>query len=289
MKDKDIKIDRLNNKLNFYMQKKGLNNTNISESDIEEFAVNVLRSTNRSAFYNHLQLLNDILANKNINYQLRESKLVDKCVVFDESKYFTKSQILDICDLLLNECDKFIVYAIFCGILGKEYDELRNIKVKDVAEDFSYIVIDGRKILLDDNLKEFTRETLEQEVYVKNENGIYKYQEFNMNSEYLLKTINSKRNNHGLNKMGKSVFAIKLMKLSEELQAGGINATLTASGIYYSGIMYKMFELESLYGVSWSISKIKNYLDTNGFNINANELSFKYHNMYHGVNSSINN
>ena len=52
-----------------------------------------------------------------------------------------------------------------------------------------------------------------------------------MNSEYLLKTINSKRNNHGLNKMGKSVFAVKLMKLSEELQAGGINATLTASGI----------------------------------------------------------
>ena len=110
-----------------------------------------------------------------------------------------------------------------------------------------------------------------------------------MNSEYLLKTIKSKRNDMGTKKLGKSTFAVKLMKLSEELQAGGINATLTASGIYYSGIMYKMFELESLYGVSWSISKIKNYLDTNGFNINANELSFKYHNMYHGVNSSINN
>ena len=50
-----------------------------------------------------------------------------------------------------------------------------------------------------------SKETIEQEVYVKNENGIYKYQEFNMNSEYLLKTINNKRNNHGLNKMGKSV------------------------------------------------------------------------------------
>ena len=286
-KDKDIKIDRLENKLNAYMLKKGLNNSNITEDDIEEFAVNVLRSTNRSAFYNHLQLLNNILESKNINYQVKEEKLVDRCVVFDESKYFTKSQILDICDLLLNACDKFIIYAIFCGILGKEYDELRNIKVKDIAEDFSYIVIDDRKILLDDNLKEFTRETLEQEVYVKNENGIYKYQEFNMNSEYLLKTINSKRNNHGLNKMGKSVFAVKLMKLSEELQAGGINATLTASGIYYSGIMYKMFELESLYGITWSISKIKNYLDMNNFNINANEISFKYHNFYHSCNSSV--
>ena len=87
--------------------------------------------------------------------------------------------------------------------------------------------------------------------------------------------------------MGKSVFAVKLMKLSEELQAGGINATLTASGIYYSGIMYKMFELESLYGITWSISKIKNYLDTNGFNINSNEISFKYHNFYHSCNSSV--
>lgn len=287
MKDKDIKIDRLNEKLNAYMLKKGLNNTNISESDIEEFAVDVLTSENRSSFYNHLQLLNDILANKNINYQLREIELVDKCVKINESKYFTKTQILDICDLLLNACDKFIVYAIFCGILGKSYSDLRNIKIKDIAEDYSYIVIDGKKTLLDDRLKEFTKEVVEQEVYIKNENGMYKYQEFNMNSEYLLKTINNKRNNYGLNKMGKSVFAVKLMKLSEELQAGGVNATLTASGIYYSGIMFKMFELESLYGIRWSISKIKNYLDMNNFNINANELSFKYHNFYHSCNSSV--
>ena len=289
MKDKDIKIDRLNNKLNSYMQKKGLNNTNISESDIEEFAVNVLRSTNRSAFYNHLQLLNNILESKNINYQVKEEKLVDKCVVFDESKYFTKSQILDICDLLINACDKFIIYAMFYGILGKEYDDLRNIKIKDIAEDYSYILIDGRKILLDDVLKEYVKETIEQEVYVKNENGVYKYQEFNMNSEYLLKTINNKRNNYGLNKMGKSVFAVKLIKLSEELKAGGVNATLTASGLFYSGIMYKLFELESFYSVIWSISKIKNYLDVNGYNINANELAFKYHQFYHGTKSSIEN
>ena len=289
MKDKDIKIDRLNNKLNSYMQKKGLNNTNISESDIEEFAVNVLRSTNRSAFYNHLQLLNNILKNKNINYQVKEEKLVDKCVIFDESKYFTKSQILDICDLLINACDKFIIYAMFYGILGKEYDDLRNIKIKDIAEDYSYILIDGRKILLDDVLKEYVKETIEQEVYVKNENGVYKYQEFNMNSEYLLKTINNKRNNYGLNKMGKSVFAVKLIKLSEELKEGNINATLTASGLFYSGIMYKLFELESLHNIIWSISKIKNYLDVNGYNINANELSFKYHQFYHGTKSSIEN
>ena len=93
----------------------------------------------------------------------------------------------------------------------------------------------------------------------------------------------------GMKKLGKSVLAVKLMKLSEELQAGGINATLTASGLYYSGIMYRLFELESLYGITWSISKIKNYLDTNGYNINPSELSFKYHNFYHGTSSSINN
>ena len=110
-----------------------------------------------------------------------------------------------------------------------------------------------------------------------------------MNSEYLLKTIKSKRNDMGMKKLGKSTFAVKLMKLSEELQAGGINATLTASGIYYSGIMYKMFELESLYGISWSISKIKNYLDTNGYNINPSELAFKYHQFYHNCNSSVEN
>ena len=208
-------------------------------------------------------------------------------MVFDESKYFTKSQILDICGLLINACDKFIIYAMFYGILGKEYDDLRNIKIKDIAEDYSYILIDGRKILLDDVLKEYVKETIEQEVYVKNENGVYKYQEFNMNSEYLLKTINNKRNNYGLNKMGKSVFAVKLIKLSEELKAGGVNATLTASGLFYSAIMYKLFEMESFYGVVWSISKIKNYLDMNKFNINANELSFKYHQCYHGTKSSI--
>lgn len=287
MKDRDIKIDRLNEKLNSYMLKKGLNNSNITEDDIEEFAVNVLRSTNRSAFYNHLQLLNNILESKNINYQVKEEKLVDKCVIFDESKYFTKSQILDICDLLINSCDKFIIYAIFCGILGKSYSDLRNIKIKDIAEDYSYIVIDGKKTLLDDRLKEFTKEVVEQEVYIKNENGMYKYQEFNMNSEYLLKTIKSKRNDMGMKKLGKSTFAVKLMKLSEQLREGNVNVTLTASGIYYSGVMYKMFEMESLYNIRWSISKIKNYLDINGYNINENEISFKYHNFYHGTSSSV--
>ena len=104
-----------------------------------------------------------------------------------------------------------------------------------------------------------------------------------------MKTINNKRNNYGFNKIGKSTLAVKLIKLSEELKAGGVNATLTASGLFYSGIMYKLFELESLYGVIWSISKIKNYLDMNNFNINANEISFKYHNFYHSCNSSVEN
>ena len=93
----------------------------------------------------------------------------------------------------------------------------------------------------------------------------------------------------GMKKLGKSTFAVKLMKLSESLRQGGVNATLTATGLYYSGIMYRLFELESLYGITWSISKIKNYLDMNNFNINANEISFKYHNFYHSCNSSVEN
>lgn len=214
---------------------------------------------------------------------------MEKCLYFDESKYFTKTQILDIINSLINAQDKLLIYMIFNKVLGKGFKDLLEIKVSDVAEDYSYINVNGNKILCDDIMKELVKDTIEQEVYVnitRSRNVLY--YDLNMHSEYLFKTLCNRYTNNGLEPMKRSNLSGKLTVLTKELQHGGLNVTLTATGIYQSAIMYDMFVLQTLDNIIWTIPNAKNYLDINGYSMNANELSLKYHRLYYGCNSSRN-
>lgn len=286
--DKQIKMDRLGNNFRDFMNKKGLNNTNITEDDLREFTIENIKTINRSAFYNQLNIFKEILDVKGIKYDLKETELIDDCLYFDESKYFKKTQILDIINLLINAQDKLLIYMIFNKILGKGFKDLLEIKLFDIAEDYSYINVNGNKILCDEVMKELVKDTIEQEVYVnttKTRNVVY--YDLNMNSEYLFKTLSNKYTNNGLEPMKRSNLSRRFTNLSEELQYEGLNINLTATGIYQSGILHDMFLMQILDNIVWSISNIKNYLDINGYKINQNELAFKYHHLYYGTNSSI--
>ena len=88
MSDKQIKLNRIENNFKNFMNKKGLNDSNISEGDLKEFVIDNLSSINRSAFYNQLSIFKSLLDNKHIPYKLEEKDLVEECVYFDNSKYF---------------------------------------------------------------------------------------------------------------------------------------------------------------------------------------------------------
>ena len=287
MCDKEIKMNRMENRVDDFINETGIEN--IDEEKIKDFAIKNLKTINRSSFYDGFRILKEVLDTKGIKYDLKENELMQKCLYFDESKYFTKTQILDVINLLINAQDKLLIYMIFNKVLGKEFKDLLEIKVSDVAEDYSYINVNGNKILCDDVMKELVKDTIEQEVYVnttKTRNVLY--YNLNMNSEYLFKTLPNRYTNNGLEPIKRSNLSRKFTLLSEELQRKGLDINLTATGMYQSGIMYDMFVLQVLDNITWGIPNVKNYLDINGYNMNANELSFKYHRLYYGVNSSRN-
>ena len=287
MSDKQIKLNRIENNFKNFMNKKGLNDSNISEGDLKEFVIDNLSSINRSAFYNQLSIFKSLLDNKHIPYKLEEKDLVEECVYFDNSKYFKKTQILDILNLLINAQDKLMIYLIFNGILGKGYKELINIKVSDVAKDYTYINVDGNRILCDDIMKELLKDTIEQEVYVQTtKSGNTMYYDLNMNNEFLFKPIISRTNNNGLNAYNRNGITRKLLKLTEELQHEGLNVVISATGLFQSGIMHKLFVFSILNNLECTINNVENYLKINGYRINANEFTLKYHQLYYGCNST---
>ena len=287
MSDKQIKLNRIENNFKNFMNKKGLNDNNISEIDLREFVIDNLSSINRSAFYNQLKIFKSLLDNKHIPYKLEEKDLIEECVYFDNSKYFKKTQILDILNLLINAQDKLMIYLIFNGILGKGYKELINIKVSDVAKDYTYINVDGNRILCDDIMKELLKDTIEQEVYVQTtKSGNTMYYDFNMNNEFLFKPIIGRANDNGLNAYNRNGITRKLLKLTEELQHEGLNVVISATGLFQSGIMHKLFVFSILNNLECTISNVENYLKINGYRINANEFTLKYHQLYYGCNST---
>lgn len=287
MSDKQIKLNRIENNFKNFMNKKGLNDSNISEGDLKEFVIDNLSSINRSAFYNQLSIFKSLLDNKHIPYKLEEKDLVEECVYFDNSKYFKKTQILDMLNLLINAQDKLMIYLIFSGILGKGYKELINIKVSDVGKDYTYINVDGNRILCDDIMKELLKDTIEQEVYVQTtKSGNTMYYDFNMNNEFLFKPIISRTNNNGLGAYNRNGITRKLLRLTEELQHEGLNVVISATGLFQSGIMHKLFVFSILNNLECTISNVENYLKINGYRINANEFTLKYHQLYYGCNST---
>ncbi len=53
----------------------------------------------------------------------------------EKTNLFTKQEIIDICNSLVNVQDKFIIYGLFSGIRGNKYEDLVKLKVKDINFD----------------------------------------------------------------------------------------------------------------------------------------------------------
>ena len=287
-KDKEIKENRIQEKLNLYRKELGKENLkDLTLDELENFVrSNFNNSANRSGFYNQVSIINEILEQNNSLIKIDSAKLVNSCVTFDETKYFTRAELVDICDLLTNSQDKFILYALFSGIMGKNCDDLLSIKVEDIASDYSYIKVNDSIVFADENLKKYIKNIIDEEVYVREglKHGIV-YEDLNMNNPYLIKPIPSVKNDDGINKMSKAALNGRLSKLNSLLLNQKIVVTLNATALYYSGIMFKMFEKEIDDNVEWNITNISDYLKMKSIPVNAIELYRKYYNKYHGSNS----
>lgn len=291
-KDYEVKLERINKKLNRFMKIEKLTLQELTKDEVVKFVLENFKTINRSSYYNNVRILNDILKNNNINIFINSKDYVDECVKVKDEQYFTKREILDICKATINWQDKFILYALFNGIYGERYDELLNIKVEDVAEDNSYIDLPNRRFMCDDYMKNILRGCKKQSSYNKYVNSDMlragDSYELNMESPYLIKVMPTSKNNYGETALSVGALHRKFMKIEKELEAiTGDPIILSGTSLIASGVLYDMFLQEIDNNKSWDIQEIDNYLKMNGIKKNPNEVYRAYHNRYHGTNKNI--
>ena len=134
-------------------------------------------------------------------------------------KKYSKKMIQNICTVLINYQDRFIIYGLYQGIEGEDYSDLLEIKLSDVAEDYSCINLKDRKFICDDFMKKIIRGTIKENLYIMNYSDELNDEDryyFNNESKYLIKSMPTSTNN-GLGPMSKNELEIKLNKIKKIL------------------------------------------------------------------------
>lgn len=292
-RDYIIKRERVNNKLNKFMRVEGLSYEELTVENIEKFMDENFKTINRSAFYNNVKILNEILNDNEINIFIDSKKYIDTYVSILDEQYLTLKEVQNLCNATVNYQDKLIIYGLFKGIYGKNYSDLLNITRNDVAEDYSYINLEsGKKFICDDFMKKILRGCMKQDVYYKyvtsDEIRSSNYYELATDSAYLIKPMPTPKNNFGRNSMSASALQRKFEKLSAAFKdETGEDVILTGMSLIKSGVLYDMFIQEIDNGKDWSIEEIDKYLKMNGIRANKNELYRTYYQRYYGTNRNL--
>ena len=285
-KDYEIKFKRNTNKINRFMEDKGINYQDLTLELIEEFILQEFKSSNRAAIYNNIKILNQILKDNNVNIQIESSNYVNELTQSDTMDYFTLDEIKFICNSFINASDSFIIYALYNNLRGKEFKDILNIKTSDVADDNSYIMINNSKFICDDYMQKLLEFLRKEDIYIKNMEivgtNVPDYYAYNMDSEYLLKTIKSKRNNNGLSPMKRITLQTRLIRLSDMFYNNtGIKINLSATNLATSKILYEMFVKETTEGVVWDMPTIELWFKEMNYKGNSAEIFRKYKLKYH--------
>ena len=286
MKDYNIKFKRNTNKINRFMEDKGINYQDLTLELIEEFILQEFKSSNRAAIYNNIKILNQILKDNNVNIQIESSDYVNELTQSDTMDYFTLDEVKSICNSFINASDSFIIYALYNNLRGKEFKDILNIKTSDVADDNSYIMINNSKFICDDYMQKLLEVLRKEDIYIKNMEivgtNVPDYYAYNMDSEYLLKTIKSKRNNNGLSPMKRITLQTRLIRLSDMFYNNtGIKINLSATNLATSKILYEMFVKETTEGVVWDMPTIESWFKEMNYKGNSAEIFRKYKLKYH--------
>lgn len=287
-KDKAMVINGVYKKLEKWEM---LSNKNISEMDKKEI-IRLCQEGNNKLF-NRSYTSGQVKINA-VNYILDWLKMdvklsmrdfnTKEILKYDNTRYFTREEIKDVCDMFINPQDKFIVYGIFCGLYGKGYKDLLELKVSDIdLENRRINAPSGAVIEMDDYLLDIATDTIDPvwgRTYYKyidpsNAGSTTDTYELNMDSEYVLKAKPYSKNNNGLDAMKVNGIQRRLNKLAEisEVSLNGVD-------LLRSGIMDKMYQEELKTGDKWTFASIKTWLKKNGLKGQPFEIYRSYNNKY---------
>lgn len=290
IKEEKLRHNRVKENLEIYIKTNSIKDIKcITKDDLNEIILNgkhKLVGESRTGLYNNIKILNNILKESGVGIEVNSSDYVGK-LEFNSGKYFTKREIQQLCDTFENTQDKFIVYALWNGIMGKDYTDLVNLKVTDIVKDDIgtplYINIPNRRVKCDEFMQEIIQGVLEDNIYYQYTESDDKYYELNMDSEYIIKVKPTKKTNDGLNHMNKEGVKTRLAKLSIVFKGefDDMEIRLTGKSLERSGLMYDLFMKEVYEQKEWTISEIDKYLKLKGIKGSINDIYRCYHQKYH--------
>lgn len=212
-----------------------------------------------------------------INIMLEQEK---KNMVFSVSEFDTSTAVKGIVkkeDMdralknVINEQDKFMIYALFNGILGKRAVELIDLKKEDINLKDGIISLPNRVVVMDEEFKEMARKALNQDTYylVKGD----KVSEFELSTDapYVFSPKPMKKNNYGLDKLSYSGIRSRFYNTVESM---GIEVTM--DGLVKSGYVYRLM----VDGVEKSLPEVEKWVEKNNISVCKYTLFKLYKDLY---------
>ena len=260
------------------LKKEDYNNSKLKRLDLIKLSSKICNNS-YYGLYTNLVYINEVMSYLDRDDLLITTKDFQDQILEKKTDLFTKQEIIDICDSLVNAQDRFIVYALFSGIRGNKYEDLVKLQVKDINFETKEILLPSGKIIkmdeyLEDILKDITDKKFGCYYYKLNRSGQYdinSFYKFNMDSEYVLKVKPTVTNNHGLGFMSFQGLQTRLKGLSSVL-----NIQILGVNVYRSGVISRMHDIKD----TWSQSEILNFLKENQYNLTAYETQRAYEDMY---------
>ncbi|GAA0093019.1 hypothetical protein UT300009_30490 [Paraclostridium bifermentans] len=166
-------------------------------------------------------------------------------IVMKDGKNLSVEEIQEYIGTLDNPQDKFIIYALFCGIYNQNAEELLTITTDMIDLENGIISLKDRDVVMDSIMKVIVEKTLNETTYYILDTGkTWRTTEFrfNPNSPYLIKQRPSSKNHNGEDCMSYNGFRTRMKNLLEYL-----DSDLSITDIVRSGYAYRIYkEVDSI-------------------------------------------
>lgn len=205
----------------------------------EEF-INFIKENYKGYEYNTLLIIRRTVNNVIAKYNNIENIITNKDIKLEikNKEYITKEELLGALEEIQNPQDRFILYGLYCNIQGKDFINLRNLKIKDIdLNNRTLNLPDGTVYKYDNVLEKIILDTIEEEYYYVNEhiNNVIPEIKLNKNSEYLIRTRPSKISDGGLKPLSRIGIHKKQKKIFDFL---GLD--LLAKDLFSSNLLEQM-------------------------------------------------
>lgn len=173
-------------------------------------------------------------------------------------RYITRKNLEDKIKNLPNPQDKAILLLIFEGVMGKDYLDLRTLNIDQIDIYNNTITLSDKKIEISPVTSAILEKALVTQTYFKSvgEDKDMKSNDsfdFNMDSDLVLKSYPSKRNNDGKDPMSFQGLQTRLKKILAEIELYEVSGIT----LYHSGLIEKLFKQFGDDALTLSISQLK--------------------------------